>query len=154
MPRCSSSIRPISLRPTLRRLFPLWWEQRRLAAVGFAFALATTALSITIPVLIQRLVDEVIVGPYDDRLWPYLGAILVLAALRFVVNFSRRFATARIGVAVEARLRGLLYHAYLTYPRAFYDRHATGEVISRRRTTSTPSATSSAGASCRESRAR
>ena len=25
----------------------------------------------------------------------------------------------------------MLYHAYLTYPRAFFDRHATGEVISR-----------------------
>ena len=25
----------------------------------------------------------------------------------------------------------MLYDAYLTYPRAFFDRHATGEVISR-----------------------
>ena len=25
----------------------------------------------------------------------------------------------------------MLYDAYLRYPRAFYDRHATGEVISR-----------------------
>ena len=55
----------------------------------------------------------------------------MLATLRFVVNFTRRFATARVGIAVEARLRGMLYHAYLTYPRAFFDRHATGEVISR-----------------------
>ena len=121
----------LPLWPTLRRLHPLWWEQRRLVARGLLLALTFTALSITIPVLIQRLVDEAIVGPYDDRLWPYLGAILVLAGLRFVVNFSRRFATARVGIAVEARLRELLYHAYLTYPRAFYDRHATGEVISR-----------------------
>ncbi|MGH3071742.1 MAG: ABC transporter ATP-binding protein [Gaiellaceae bacterium] len=116
---------------TLRRLFPLWWEQRRLVAIGLAFALTFTALSITIPILIQRAIDESIVGPHDGRLLPYLGVILVLASLRFVVNFSRRFATARIGIAVEARLRGLLYHAYLTYPRAFFDRHATGEVISR-----------------------
>jgi ABC-type multidrug transport system fused ATPase/permease subunit len=121
----------LALRPTLRRLFPLWWEQRRLAAVGLAFALAFTCLSITIPVLIQRVVDEAIVGSQDERLLPYLGVILVLATLRFGVNFSRRFATARVGIAVEARLRGMLYHAYLTYPRAFYDRHATGEVISR-----------------------
>src|SRR5215204_2425275 len=69
--------------------------------------------------------------PTLRRLVPYLGAILALAALRLVVNFSRRFATARVGIAVEARLRGMLYHAYLTYPRAFFDRHATGEVISR-----------------------
>jgi len=121
----------LALRPTLRRLLPLWWEQRRLVGLGLACALAFTALSITIPVLIQRVVDEAIVGPHDGRLLPYLGAIVVLGALRFAVNFTRRFATARVGVAVEARLRELLYHAYLTYPRAFFDRHATGEVISR-----------------------
>jgi ABC-type multidrug transport system fused ATPase/permease subunit len=121
----------LALWPTLRRLFPLWWEQRRLVALGLVCALGTTALSISIPLLVQRLIDDSIVGPHDDWLLPYLGFILVLAVVRFFVNFSRRFATARVGVAVEARLRGLLYHAYLTYPRAFFDRHATGEVISR-----------------------
>ena len=121
----------LALWPTLRRLYPLWWEQRRLVAIGFACALAFTTLSITIPILIKRVIDEAIVGPYDDRLVPYLVIIVVLATLRFVVNFTRRFATARVGIAVEARLRGMLYHAYLTYPRAFFDRHATGEVISR-----------------------
>ncbi len=121
----------LGLRPTLLRLFPLWWGQRRLVGIGLAFALAFTTLSITIPILIQRAIDEAIVGPHDGRLLPYLGVIVVLAALRFFVNFSRRFATARVGIAVEARLRGMLYHAYLYYPRAFFDRHATGEVISR-----------------------
>jgi ABC-type multidrug transport system fused ATPase/permease subunit len=121
----------LALWPTLRRLFPLWWEQRRLVALGLAFALAFTALSITIPILIQRVVDEAIVGSQEGRLLPYLAVIVVLATLRFFVNFCRRFATARVGIAVEARLRGMLYHAYLTYPRAFFDRHATGEVISR-----------------------
>ncbi len=121
----------LALWPTLRRLFPLWWEQRRLVAIGFACALAFTTLSITIPVLIKRVIDETIVGTHDGRLLPYLGIIVVLATLRFGVNFTRRFATARVGIAVEARLRGMLYHAYLTYPRAFFDRHATGEVISR-----------------------
>ena len=121
----------LALWPTLRRLFPLWWEQRRLVAIGFVCALAFTTLSITIPVLIKRVIDEAIVGPDDGRLVPYLGLIVVLATVRFGVNFTRRFATARVGIAVEARLRGMLYHAYLTYPRAFFDRHATGEVISR-----------------------
>ena len=121
----------LPLWPTIRRLAPLWWEQRRLAALGLACALVFTALSLTIPVLVQRVIDEAIEGPYDDRLVPYLGLIVAVAALRFGVNFTRRFATARIGIAVEARLRELLYDAYVRYPRAFYDRHATGEVISR-----------------------
>jgi ATP-binding cassette subfamily B protein len=121
----------LPLWPTLRRLAPLWWEQRRLAAIGLACALLFTGLSLTIPVLVQRVIDEAIEGPYDDRLLPYLGLIVAVALVRFGVNFTRRFATARIGIAVEARMRQLLYDAYVGYPRAFYDRHATGEVISR-----------------------
>jgi ABC-type multidrug transport system fused ATPase/permease subunit len=121
----------LALRPTLRRLLPLWWEQRRLVARGLAFALANTGLTIAIPVLIQRAIDEAIVGPHDGRLLPYLGAIVLLSTLRLGTNYSRRFATARVGINVEARLRAMLYDAYLRYPRAFFDRHATGEVISR-----------------------
>lgn len=121
----------LPLRPTLARLFPLWWEQRRLVAIGLSCAVVFTVLSITIPLLIQRVVDDAIRGAERDRLVPYLLAILAVALLRFGVNFLRRFTTARIGIAVEARMRGLLYNAYLRYPRAFYDRHATGEVISR-----------------------
>ena len=81
--------------------------------------------------LVQRTIDEAIEGPYEDRLLPYLGLIVAVALVRFGVNFTRRYATARIGIAVEARMRQLLYNAYVGYPRAFYDRHATGEVISR-----------------------
>jgi ABC-type multidrug transport system fused ATPase/permease subunit len=121
----------LPLWPTLRRLAPLWWEQRRLAAIGLACALLFTGLSLTIPVLVQRVIDEAIEGPHDGRLLPYLGLIVAVALVRFGVNFTRRFATARIGIAVEARMRQLLYDAYVGYPRAFYDRHATGEVISR-----------------------
>jgi ABC-type multidrug transport system fused ATPase/permease subunit len=90
-----------------------------------------TSVSIGIPVLISHVIDDAVQGDNAGRLVPYLALILVLALLRFGVNFARRFATARIGIAVEARLRGMLYDAYLRYPRAFFDRHATGEVISR-----------------------
>ena len=121
----------LPLWPTLGRLAPLWWEQRRLAAIGVTCAFLFTALSLVIPVVVQRAIDEAIEGAREERLLPYLGVIVAVAALRFGINFTRRFATARIGIAVEARMRQLLYDAYVGYPRAFYDRHATGEVISR-----------------------
>ncbi len=116
---------------TLRHLLPLWLEQRRLVALGVTLAFVVTGLSLAVPILLQRTID----GPIEDGdravLVAYLGAILVVSGLRFVTGFFRRFATARVGIAVEARLRSKLYDAYLVYPRAFYDRHATGEVISR-----------------------
>ena len=121
----------LGLRPTLRHLFPLWREQWRLALLGLSCAVVFTVLSLTIPILVKQTIDDAIDGGDRSVLIPYLAAIVGVATIRFGINFTRRFATARIGIAVEARLRGMLYDAYLRFPRAFYDRHATGEVISR-----------------------
>jgi ABC-type multidrug transport system fused ATPase/permease subunit len=121
----------LTLWPTIRHLYPLWRAQWRLVALALSCALVFTCLSLVIPILVQRTIDDAIDGTDRSLLVPYLVAIVSVAAIRFAVNFSRRYATARIGVTVEARLRSMLYDAYLRFPRAFYDRHATGEVISR-----------------------
>src|SRR5262245_43751552 len=115
----------------MRRLLRLWRGEWRLVTVGLTCALAFTAISLAIPKLFQLVIDEAVVPRDQSKLWPLLGAVLLLAALRFGVNFTRRFATARVGIRIEARMRELLYRAYLVYPRAFYDQHATGQVLSR-----------------------
>ena len=121
----------LPLAPTLRGLLPLWWQQRRLVLLGVALAFVVTALSLAIPLLLQRTIDDAIDTGDRGLLVAYLGAIVAVSVLRFAAGFCRRFATARIGIGVEASLRSRLYEAYLRFPRAFYDRHATGEVISR-----------------------
>jgi ABC-type multidrug transport system fused ATPase/permease subunit len=124
----------LGLVATFRRLLRLWWGERRLGLLGLAFALAYTLLSVVIPLLQQEAIDKAIVlAPHHHRqsIWPYLVAILVLGGVRYAVNFSRRYATSRVGVRIEARMRELLYEAYLSYPRRFYDRWATGQVLSR-----------------------
>jgi len=132
MPEYANPVDPpdLGLLPTLRRLLRLWRAEWRLGVLGCVFAFTYTLISIAIPLLIQRAIDDAIVT-HTRPLWPYIVAIVALAALRFAINFSRRYATARIGIRIEARMRELLYQAYLRYPRAFYDRHATGQVLSR-----------------------
>jgi ABC-type multidrug transport system fused ATPase/permease subunit len=118
------------LRPTAARLLAVWREQWRLAALGLVYALGYSLLSLAIPLLVARAIDGSIL--HDDRpLWPQLALIAALALLRSFVNFLRRYATARVGVGVEARMRELLYAAYLQFPRAFYALHPTGQVVSR-----------------------
>jgi len=132
MPEFANPVDPpdLGLLPTFGRLLRLWWGERRLGFVGLAFALAYTLISTTIPLLMQQAIDHAIVRR-SQPLWPYLLVILALGSVRFLVNFLRRYATARIGIRIEARMREMLYAAYLRYPRAFYDRHATGQVLSR-----------------------
>jgi ABC-type multidrug transport system fused ATPase/permease subunit len=117
--------------PTLRRLLTLWKGEWRSVALGLACALAYTVLSLAIPIVLQHAIDDAIVPKHGDPLLPYVAAAMALGLLRFGVNFTRRFATARIGVHIEARMRELLYSAYLHFPRAFFDRHPTGQVVSR-----------------------
>jgi ABC-type multidrug transport system fused ATPase/permease subunit len=121
----------LGMLPTFRRLLGLWREQWKLGVFGLTCALIYTLISTAIPILIQRAIDDAVVPHDTQKLAPYIAAIAALATLRFVINFNRRYATARIGVRIEARMRELLYQAYLRYPRAFYDRHATGQVLSR-----------------------
>jgi ATP-binding cassette, subfamily B, bacterial len=123
----------LSLWPTAKGLARLWREQGRLVVLGLVCAFVWTGLALAIPIVIQRAIDHAIAPKSGHRaaLWPYLAIVVVLAVLRFFVHFTRRYATARTGVRVEARMRELLYQAYLRYPRAFYDRHATGQVVSR-----------------------
>jgi ABC-type multidrug transport system fused ATPase/permease subunit len=123
----------LGFRATAVRLLRVWREQWRLVAVGLTCALATTALSLAIAILIRHAIDSSIAPVSGERqhLWPYVLTVVVLSAIRFGTNFTRRYATARVGIRVEARMRELLYQAYLRFPRAFYDQHATGQVVSR-----------------------
>jgi ABC-type multidrug transport system fused ATPase/permease subunit len=123
----------LTLWPTAKGLARLWREQKRLVLLGLSCALVYSGLSLAIPIVIRHAIDDSIAPTSGHRaaLWPYLVAVTVLAVARFAINFTRRYATARTGIRVEARMRELLYQAYLRFPRAFYDRHATGQVVSR-----------------------
>ena len=117
--------------PTVRRLARLWRPEWRNATVGIAAAFLTTALSLTITKLVQLAIDRAVVPDRPGRLPPLIALIAVLALLRFGTNGVRRLTTSRIGINSETRMRRMLFAAYLQYPRAFYDRHATGQVLSR-----------------------
>ena len=119
------------LLPTFRRLLRLWREQWRLGALGLSCAFVFTGLSLAMPIVMQRAIDHAVVPGKPGKLWPYLIVLIALAVVRAGINFTRRYATARVGVRIEARMRELLFDAYLRFPRAFYDRHATGQVVSR-----------------------
>lgn len=117
---------------TVRALSRVWWEERRTVGVSLLFALMTTACSIAIPLLLRRIVDRIDAGE-GAGIAGLCALVGVVGLARFGSNAMRRMLTSKIGIVIENRLRARLYSAYLTYPRAFYDRHATGQRAARRR---------------------
>src|SRR5207247_1733913 len=85
---------------TAVRLLRVWREQWRLVLLGLSCALITTALSLSIAILIRHAIDSSI-APVSGRrqhLWPYVVLVLVLSAVRVATNFTRRYAMPLVGL--------------------------------------------------------
>jgi ABC-type multidrug transport system fused ATPase/permease subunit len=72
------------------------------------------------------------VRPRDrGALWFFVGLILALGALRALLMLGRRFISGRQALGVEFDLRSGLYAHLLRLSFGFYDRHQTGQLMSR-----------------------
>ena len=110
---------PYGLARTARRLGDVWQEQRHLSIVGLVYAFFYCVLSLAIPLLIATAIDSSIVE-HTYPLAPLLVAIGALSVIRAWVNVQRRYATSRVGINIEARLRELSVRGVFTVPAGFF----------------------------------
>ncbi|GAA4247591.1 ABC transporter ATP-binding protein [Dactylosporangium darangshiense] len=103
----------------------------RLTAWSMVAAVGSTAASLAIPLLIQRVVD----GPVrhgDTRGLFLLGALAIaLGVFEGALSFIRRWAQSASSVGMEARLREDLYAHLQRLPIEFHDRWQSGQLLSR-----------------------
>src|SRR4051812_35413115 len=93
----------LGVRATVARLLHVGREQWRTSTLGLAVPSLYPARSAATPRGVARAIDRAMVR--DAEPWgPLLAAIVGLAAVGALVNFHRRYATARVGVRVEARM--------------------------------------------------
>src|SRR5437899_5240627 len=79
----------------------------------------------------KNVIDDAL-APRDSRkLWIYVGAIVALGVVRAVLMFGRRMISGRQALAVEMDLRQSLYAHLVRLSFGFYDRHQTGQLMSR-----------------------
>jgi ABC-type multidrug transport system fused ATPase/permease subunit len=72
------------------------------------------------------------ITPHDtQKLWSYIGAIVVLGALRAIFMALRRLISGKQALAVEMDLRQGMYAHLVRLSFGFYDRHQTGQLMSR-----------------------
>jgi ATP-binding cassette subfamily B protein len=100
-------------------------------AWSMAAAVASTAASLAIPLLIQHIVD----GPVrhgDTHGLFLLGALAVaLGLVEGLLNFVRRWTQSASSVGMEAKLREDLYAHLQRLPIEFHDRWQSGQLLSR-----------------------
>ncbi|HEY0453329.1 MAG TPA: ABC transporter ATP-binding protein [Actinophytocola sp.] len=115
----------------LRRLSPYLRPVRGRMIGSGAAVLGSMVAGLTIPLMIQRILDgPVATGDTGGLAW-LIGIVGLLGAAEAMLFFTRRRLISGPSTQVEAELRDDLYHHLQRLPIAFHDRWQSGQLLSR-----------------------
>ncbi len=115
---------------TFRRLLGFLRPYRRGVVWSFVLAIAAMGMTVLIPYLTGRAVDQVRSGDKDELMT--LGIVVLIAGvLRLLLTLARRIVAGRVSLGVEYDLRDRMYGHLLAQELAFFDGQQTGQLMSR-----------------------
>ncbi|WP_328608545.1 ABC transporter ATP-binding protein/permease [Amycolatopsis sp. NBC_00345] len=114
----------------LRRLGGYVLRHRRELVIALGAAVLGSACQAVVPLLERQIVDDVILGDKAE-LWPWLVALLVVAAAAFVFAYQRRYRGGRVALAVQYDLRNEMHAHLQRMDFTNLDRMPTGQLVAR-----------------------
>ncbi len=98
---------------------------------GIVCLIGATSLTMVVPWLYRRAVDQITAGAGMAALLRTLGLIAAIAAAQAVVRTFSRFVIFNVGRDIEYDLRNDLFAHLERLPLAFYQQRQTGDLMSR-----------------------
>jgi ABC-type multidrug transport system fused ATPase/permease subunit len=118
-------------RVTFARLLGFLRPYKLSLVVSIVLAVASQGAQIALVWVTKDVIDEAI-APHDaGKLWLFVWAIVALGVLRAVLMAGRRLISGKQALAVEMDMRQGLYAHLVRLSFGFYDRHQTGQLMSR-----------------------
>ena len=99
--------------------------------VSIFLAVGSQAAQIALYTVTGEVIDKAIRAHDRQELWFLLGLILALGVAKAVFMAGRRLISGRQALGVEYDLRNGLYGHLLRLSFGYYDRHQTGQLMSR-----------------------
>ena len=118
-------------RDTFARLLGFLRPYKVSLIVSILLAIGSQIAQIAVIWITKDVIDSAIQPHDEQKLWSYVGAIVVLGAIRAVLMAARRLISGRQALAVEMDMRQGLYSHLVRLSFGFYDRHQTGQLMSR-----------------------
>jgi ATP-binding cassette subfamily B protein len=118
-------------RRTFFRLLGFLRPYKASLAVSTLLAIGYQAAQIALIWVTKHVIDQAL-APHDSRkLWLFVAVIVALGVARAMLMYGRRMISGRQALAVEMDLRQGLYSHLVRLSFGFYDRHQTGQLMSR-----------------------
>jgi ABC-type multidrug transport system fused ATPase/permease subunit len=122
-------------RPPYRRTFARLLGFLKPYKVSLIFsillAVASQAAQIALIWVTKHVIDSALVPRDSHKLWLLVWAIVALGVIRAVLMAGRRLISGKQALAVEMDIRQGLYAHLVRLSFGFYDRHQTGQLMSR-----------------------
>jgi ABC-type multidrug transport system fused ATPase/permease subunit len=115
-----------------RRLVGFLRPYRGQVIASALLAVGSQAASLTIPWLTGQVIDALPPTGHDrTAVYVFCGLIVLAATVQGVLMLFRRYLAGKLSLAVEFDLRNAMYQHLQRLSYAFYDRHQTGQLMSR-----------------------
>jgi ABC-type multidrug transport system fused ATPase/permease subunit len=121
----------VPYRSTFVRLLGFLRPYRVSLVVSIVLAVGSQAAQIALIWVTKRVVDQAIRPRDSHELWIFVWTIVGLGALKAALMVGRRLISGRQALGVELDLRNRLYAHLVRLSFGFYDRHQTGQLMSR-----------------------
>jgi ATP-binding cassette subfamily B protein len=123
---------PAAYRSIFFRLLAFLKPYRRGLAISVILAVGSQAAQIALVWVTGRdVIDRALLGGDSTLLWIAVGAIVGLGLARAVLMLGRRLISGRQALDVEMDMRSRMYAHLVRMSFGFYDRHQTGQLMSR-----------------------
>ena len=118
---------------TIGKVFLYMKKYRWLIAVSLFLALSSVVLTLYVPILIGRAIDDIVeAGQVNfSRIVPLLAEACILVALTAVLQWIMNTVNNRITYSVVRDVRGEAFSHIQELPLSYLDRHPSGAIVSR-----------------------
>ncbi len=118
-------------RVTFARLLGFLHPYKISLVVSTLLAIASQVAQIALVWVTAHVIDDAIIPRDAGKLWVFVWVIVGLGALRAALMVGRRLISGKQALAVEMDMRQGLYRHLVRLSFGFYDRHQTGQLMSR-----------------------
>jgi ATP-binding cassette subfamily B protein len=122
----------VPYRSTFARLLSFLRPYRRGVVVSIFLAIGSQVCQIALLVMTGRnVIDGALLNHDEHRLWLYVGIIAALGLVSSLLMLGRRLISGKQALDVEMDMRQRMYAHLVRMSFGFYDRHQTGQLMSR-----------------------
>jgi ATP-binding cassette subfamily B protein len=115
----------------LRRLFGYVGRYRRAFGLGLMCTIATQALALASPKVLQHAIDDLTAGVTQAKLFVYGSLILGIGLTSALFRFLMRRLLIGASRDIEYDMRNEFFAHLQTLPAAYFQAHRTGDLMSR-----------------------